>query len=116
MTLAAGKRKHRIRIERHDGTLVNGEPTYNVVADWDTLFDGLPAAYQDVTGGEMIRGRQMEAHTVGLFQVLSTPRTRQIRPKMRVVMGQRTLNIVSVLDLAGDQEDLAIQVAEIPID
>lgn len=112
MILAAGKRRHRITIETHNGNRVEGEPTYRVDSDWNKLMEGVPASYQDVTGGERVRGFQMEAETNGLLMILSTPRTRSLKSKMRVKMGTRVLNIVSVLDLAGDERELAIQVSE----
>lgn len=112
MIAAAGKRRHRITIESHNGNRVEGEPTYRTDADWKPLMEGVPASYQDVTGGETVRGFQMEAETNGLLTILSTPRSRAIKSKMRVKMGSRVLNIVNVLDLAGDELELAIQVSE----
>lgn len=110
--LTAGRRRCRIRVERHNGKLEAGEVTYHRDEDWESLMEDLPAAYQQVSGGEVIRGRQMKAHTTGLIQILSTPRTRQIDATMRIVLAGRKLDIVSVLDLDGTQQDLSIQVSD----
>lgn len=116
MTIAAaGMRRRIISVEKHDGTVTDGEPTYETDADWDSLnaLYRVPASYQGVTGGEVIRGLQMEANTTGLFRVLSTPRTRDIKPRMRIRMDGRKMNIVSVVDRDGDSRELFIQVREL---
>lgn len=110
----AGQRRHRIAVQKHNGNVVDGEPTYNRESDWKSFMGlvGLPAAYRDVTGGETVRGRQMEAHTNGLIEVLATPATRAIKPLMRVRMNGRTLYVVSNLDTVGDDRERMIQVSE----
>lgn len=116
MTIApAGTRWRIITVERHDGTIANGEPTYETEADWDSLkaLYKVPAAYQGVSGGEVVRGLQMEANATGLFRVLSTPRTRSIKPRMRILMDERKMNIISVVDRDGANRELYIQVQEL---
>jgi SPP1 family predicted phage head-tail adaptor len=110
----AGARRRTITVQEHDGTLLNGQPTYNVAADWDTLSDlaTVPAAYTGVSGGEVIRGLQIEANATGLFKILSTTRTRTIKPIMRIQMDGRNMNILSITDMDGDQRELWIQVKE----
>lgn len=109
---AAGKRTKRITVERHNGNLVNSEPTYRHDADWEQVLVAW-AAYRDVTGGETVRGRQMEAHTSGLMTLPSTPRTRAISPKMRVRFGGRTLYVVNNLDADGMDRERVLQVSEV---
>ena len=113
MTQRAGLRRFVVRVEKHDGTrTADGVPTLTNDSDWDTVIAGLSCSIEAVTGGEVIRGRQMEATATHLVQVLSTPRTRAIQPNWRLVWGTRKLNILSNLDAMGRQEDLALQARE----
>lgn len=112
MISAAGKRRKRVTIEAHNGNRVDGQPTYRVNDDWEKLMEGVPASYQQVSGGEQPNGFQIEAEANGLLMILSTPRSRAIKPKMRVRIGSRVMNIVNVLDIEGDERELAIQVTE----
>lgn len=115
MISAAGTRRTVITVEEHDGTITNGEPTYQTEGDWDSLkaLFTVPASYQGVSGGEIIRGLQIEAGATGLIRIASTPRTRKIKPRMRIRIGDRTLNIISVIDKDGDQRELYVQVKEL---
>lgn len=115
MTVAAGLRRRVVRVEQHDGTKNSaGHPDYVNDAYWRTVngLSSLTVSLEAVSGGEVIRGRQMEATANALVRCLSTPRTRQILPKMRLVYGDRKLYVRSVLDLTGRGEDLNIQVGE----
>ena len=115
MTIAsAGMRRHVVTVEEHDGTSSGGAPTWTTEADWDSLkaLFTVPAAYQGVSGGEFVRGFQVEAEATGLVRMASTPRTRRIKPKMRLRRNGRKLNILSVTDRDGEQRELWIQVRE----
>lgn len=112
MTAPAGQRRHRIDVQQHNGTVVEGEPTYGREEDWDTLFSTL-ASYRGVSGGQVVRGLEMEALTTGLLEVPQSARTRQIRAQMRLLLGDRTLNVVSCLDPDGMGRDLLIQTTEV---
>ncbi len=110
-----GMRRHIVKVEQHDGTVTNGEPDYTTDANWDA-YEGLrevPASYQGVSGGEVVRGVQMESTATGLLRILSTPRTQKIKPKMRIRLGTRKLNILSVLDREGIERELFVQVKEL---
>lgn len=115
MISPSGMRRRIVAIEQHDGTITNGEPTYLTDGDWDALqgMHKLPAAYMGVGGGEVIRGLQIEATATGVFRIPSTPRTRKIKPRMRVVMDGRKMNILSVVDKDGDQRELYLMVQEL---
>ena len=105
--MQAGARRRVITVEQHDGTLTGGQPSYATAGDWDSVkaMLNVPVNYMGVTGGEVVRGLQMEANTTGLIRILSTPRTRSIKPRMRFVMDSRTLNIVSITDREGEQRE-----------
>ena len=111
----AGSRRRVISVEQHDGTVTDGEPTYETDDDWDVLntLENVPAMYRGVSGGEVIRGMQIEANATGLFRILSTTRTRAIKPRMRIRMDSRKMNILSVIDKDGDQRELWITVKEL---
>lgn len=116
MTIArAGQRRRLIAVQQHDGTITNGQPTYETAGDWDPVngLTEVPAYYQGVSGGEILRGMQMQADATGLFRILSTTRTRDIRPRMRIVMDSRTYNILSVIDRDGIQREMWIQTKEL---
>ena len=114
MTAPAGKRRHRIDVQQHNGNVVDGEATYGRDEDWNTILEGVNASYRGVSGGEVIRGLQMEGLTTGVLEVLQTERTRQINQKMRLLLnGERILNIVSCLDPDGMRRDLVIQTTEV---
>lgn len=113
--LRMGARRVVVRVEQHDGTLLNGQPTYDTSADWDVVstMDMVPATYEGVSGGERIRGLQIEATTDGLVTMHSTPRTRTIKPRMRLILENRTLHITSVVDKGrGVHRTLYLQVRE----
>lgn len=110
--MTAGTRSAIATFQEHNGNKAENEPTYSRDADWLDRLPECPVSFREVTGGETIRGRQMEAHTVALLTVPYSPTTRGIHQKMRVLINGRKLNIVSVLDLEGKRRELAIQVAE----
>jgi head-tail adaptor len=113
VTAPAGRRRHVVDVQQHNGQTIAGEPTYGRDEDWETIMACVPATYRGVTGGESVRGRQMEPHTTGLLEILSTERTRKINSQMRLLFQGRKLNIVSVLDPDGMQRDLWIQTSEV---
>ncbi len=115
MTIAQAGARHRIvSVEKHDGTITNGRPTYEVDADWDVIQNlrQVPVFYQGVTGGEVVRGVQVEATATALIRMLSSPRSRQIEPRMRIRLDGRKLNVISVIDREGRQRELFVQVKE----
>lgn len=113
MTVArAGKRDYIVTVQEHNGTMSHGEPTYERDEDWKTIITELPATYRGVTGGEVVRGRQMDPETSSVLEVLYTPRTKLINSRMRLLLGDRVLNIVSVLDVDGMKRELMIQTKE----
>lgn len=58
--------RHRVLVEQQTMTKdAAGQP----IATWSTRFASEPAAYLEVSGGETVRGRQVEAGTVAVFTV-----------------------------------------------
>lgn len=110
MTARAGNRRYQITVEEHDGTVRNGEPQYED-EHWRKLCQPY-ATYRGVSGGEVVRGRQIEADATGLLEILYTPTTKQINPQMRIRLEGRTLNIVSAIDPDGRKRELMVQVKE----
>lgn len=101
-------------LQEHSGRLVEGEPTYGVDADWKTIIRELPCRWQEVSGGENVRGRQMEATTTSLLTCRWSPETRAIKSKnYRLKIGSRILNIVSAVDRKGNCREIEIQASEV---
>ena len=92
MTLAAGTLRNRVDIEEPtDGTDGNPEPTFSV------MEGGLdvPAEILYVSGGERVRGQQMEATATALVTI----RWRSgVTARHRFDVGGEKLNILRVYD------------------
>lgn len=110
--IRAGDLKDLAIVEKHNGTIREGEPTYARDEDWEPFIEKLWVQYRDVSGGETIRGRQMHADATGMAKTWLTPETKTITEKMRLVIDGRKLNILSVMDMDGDRQTLTIQVAK----
>ena len=111
--IASGQRRHLARIEQHDGTTVDGQPTYHDDAHWSTFIRALPISFQGVVGGEVIRGQQMTAEAKALVQCLSTPRTRRINTRMRMVINDKIYHIATITPRYEWRDELSIQVKEV---
>ena len=102
MPIASGKLRQRITIEHDVGTSGPGQPTPIFVP----LAKRVPAEVMAVTGGEIVRGQQMQDVTAYLVNI----RWRSdVTPLMHIIHGTATLSIVSVRDLDGLRRDLSIQ-------
>lgn len=112
MANRAGQRRYVADVQKHNGTVRAGEQTFGTDPDWPTILPNLPVSFQDVGGGETVRGRQMEANTTGLVTAAWSPAVRAITPAMRLVIEGRKLEIVNVMDLDGKNREITMQVAE----
>ena len=85
-----------------------GEPT----TTWEPLPRGtnVPASIMAVTGGERIRGQQIEATATSLIELHFFE---EITTKMRVKFGDRLLNIVRAYDPDGGRCKTFLQCKEI---
>ena len=103
--LTVGKLNRRITIETPT-TPTDGEtnPTYAVLAG------NLAAEVMETTGGEYVRGRQIEA---GIAAVIRIRWRSDITPVMRVRYGTRYLNILSAIDRTGTRSELEITCKEV---
>jgi head-tail adaptor len=109
----SGERRRTIAIELHNGnTLPGGQPSYKVDADW-IAYNGLgevPASYQEVSGGETVRGLKVGDDVTAVITINATERTKGINSRMRVRMGARKLNIISALDIEGQNREIILTV------
>lgn len=79
-------RDYIVNVERHDGTLLNGQPTYHVDDDWDVL-DGLRnvrVGYSSTSGRERVRGQQVEATSTAVLTFLKDRNVRDIKSTDRI--------------------------------
>jgi len=65
------------------------------VRTWSAFMVDVPASVERVTGGEIVRGRQMEATVTDLITIRTS---RGIDPKMQIVCGEDTYGIVHIDD------------------
>ena len=66
MRVQAGKKRHRVTFQSPTETLAdNGEP----VVTWTDFRTSEPAEFTPYGGNEVIRGRQVEAGTKGIFRI-----------------------------------------------
>lgn len=112
MNRGAGSRQYIVNVEAHNGKTDNGQPTLERDGDWTTVIPQLPVSYKEVSGGETVRGRQMEANTTALIETVWSPATASITSGMRLRLNGRKLNVVNALDLDGTRRVVTIQVEE----
>lgn len=103
--LHPGRLRQRITLEAA-ATPTDGEtnPTYSTVAS------NIPAEVLEVSGGEYIRGRQVEA---GLNAVITIRYRSDVTVQHRVKYGTRYLNIVSVKDPTGYRSEMVLDCKEV---
>ena len=103
--LDPGRLRQRVTLEQAT-TPSSGEtnPTYA------TYLSNVPAEVIETTGGEYVRGRQVEA---GIVAMVTIRYRNGIYPTMRLRYGARYLNIVSCIDPTGYRSELLIQCREV---
>lgn len=104
-----GLRRHRAKIEQHDGTVdAHGTPTYGTAGDWDTVVLSWPCELLTTSGGEKLRGRQTSAETTHVF-FGDYAAASSVTADMRVICNSRTFGIVSAYDANGDGREMRIE-------
>ncbi len=114
MGIPAGNLCHRIVLERAlYVTTSNGQ---RKTTGWAAIHARmLPASYRSVSGGESVRGRQVEATTTAVFEVRFMPQLAGSDAEtLRVTWatapsGPRVMGIVRIDDPDGLQDVLMIQ-------
>lgn len=116
MNRGAGNRSYVADVLMHNGRMDNNQPTLERDEDWEAVIPNLPVSYKGVSGGETVRGRQMEANTTGLMEAAWSPAVAAVTPRMRLrgcgLLGGRKFEIVNALDLEGTRRVVTIQVEE----
>jgi SPP1 family predicted phage head-tail adaptor len=101
--IPAGRLRERITLESATETQdAAGQP----IRTWSTLESGIPAEVVAVSGGEVIRGRQV--HADAKYMITVRYRT-DVTTLERVSWNSLTLPIVAVGDPYGDRRDLRIE-------
>lgn len=107
MTISAGMLNQRISVE---AAAWSQDASGQRIATWVPTFSKLPAKVESVTGGEILRGRQVSAEATTMFTI----RYRAgVTTAMRVKFEGRTLGIVRVSDPYGDRRELRIECREV---
>ncbi len=104
-------RRHWLTFQQHDGTVTNGVPTYHVDGDWDTVSNVGTVAVEKkgVTGGEVVRGIQMDATTTHLL-IGDYWSLKNVTPNMRATGCGDTFNVIRAYDPDGMGESFHVQV------
>lgn len=104
-----GSRRHRATFQQHDGTQdTHGNPTYPTTGDWDAVVTDWPCEMVAVNGGEQLRGRQVTSNaTHVLFGEYHGADT--VTTDMRCVVDSVTYQIVSTLDMDGENRELRVE-------
>lgn len=89
-----GKMRERINIQQASVTETTGQP----VRSWANLYASEPASFEPASGGETIRGRQVEANVSAVFII---HKRTGINTEMRVVHDSTNYGIVRVLPVEG---------------
>jgi head-tail adaptor len=103
--MRTGQMRHKITIQSFTETI--GDDGH-VSKSWSTLMANVPCSYEQVSGGEIRRGRQIEATATALFTLRYVP---SVNPKCRISFGGNTYGIVRVNAIDGQTRYLEIQAA-----
>lgn len=104
-----GARNHSADAWQHNGNQdANGLPTYGVDGDWRPVITGWMVQLLAVNGGEQIRGRQVTAETSHVIFGQYSGGV-GILPEHRVTINGTTYNVVSAMDMDGDQMELRVE-------
>ena len=93
-------------------TITNDATTNQPIETWASLVADVPCSIETVSGGEVRRGRQMEALTTLLVRMHHLQDAATITTKDRIDWSGRTLNIVAAYDPTGLRRELEIQCRE----
>ena len=93
MALNAGQLRHRITIQR-EVEIVDPATGYRT-REWQTVLDGVPAAFQPGPGREFLAGEALRAEVSGRLHVRWSPETAGIRMSDRVLWDGRVWELKS---------------------
>ncbi len=101
-----GAMRELITIKRHIETLDEaGQP----IVTYATRYADVPAAYDPVTGGETMRGRQVEA---GIKAIFTIRRLDNISTQDKVVYGGEDYGITYIRPVEGGKRYLEVYVTQ----
>lgn len=96
-----GKMRERITVQSATVDASTGE----TIRTWSNLYASEPAAYDPASGGETVRGRQVEANINAVFTVHYRS---DYSTEYRVTYGGNAYGIVSVLPVQGGRRYLEL--------
>ena len=104
-----GARRHQADAYQHNGNAdPHGMPTYTVPEDWDLVIQGWPVELITASGGESVRGRQVDAETTHVvFGEYYGGRT--ITPQMQLQIAGQTYAITAAYDPDGDNREFRVE-------
>ena len=104
-----GSFRHIINLERNTPT--NSNQTNELIDSWAAVVEDVPCHVETVTGGEIRRGRQMQAVTTHLIRMHHPQGAFTVGTKDRLnwVSESMLLNVISAIDPDGMKRELEIQ-------
>lgn len=99
---SVGQMRERVTIQEATTEVSDGG---RPVRSWSNKYAGQPASWRQVSGGETIRGRQIEAGVVAVFTIHARD---GITPQMQLVHSGETYGIGSVHPVGGRDRYLDI--------
>lgn len=100
---SASSMRERINIQTSTDSVDDaGQP----IRTWTTTYLSEPAQYTPTSGGETLRGRQIEA---GIAAVFTVHRRDSIVPQMRIVYDSTNYGIVHVRPVEGGRRYLELE-------
>ena len=98
-----GAMRERINIQTSTDSVDDaGQP----IRTWATTYTNEPAQYTPTSGGETLRGRQIEA---GIAAVFTIHRRTSIVPQMRIVYDSTNYGIVHVRPVEGGRRYVELE-------
>ncbi len=105
--IRAGDLNSRVTIQAPSGSPADdGQPS----GEYEDFLTGVPAQIRGVGGGEFIRGVQVQA---GITNLITIRFRDDVTPNMRVIYGERTLNIQAAIDPEGRRRELQLHCKEL---
>lgn len=101
--LRLGAMRERITVETATVDASTGQP----VRTWATVVANEPAAFEQVTGGETLRGRQVEANVTAIFTVRFRSNTYSV--EQRITHNGIEYGIVRVMPVEGGRRYIELR-------
>ena len=105
-SLTVGQMRHRITLQYLSAETVgsNGD----ITKTWSTLMENVPCKFEQVSGGEVRRGKQVQAQANALFTCRFVD---ALGPKCRISFDGNYYEIISIDRLDGIERYMEIQAA-----